>query len=331
MMSPLAVYIEAARRVAAAPVLLAGTFLALAVFTAGPALLVRDAVADHLGSSAAAASVAQGVNVDWWQEFLSGARGFAAELKPSVIGFAAVVRNLSDLIARDRSSPAILLVLTGWIVMSTFLTGGILTRLARGRPIGGPAFLVACARYAFRLLRLNALIIAGYALAALPFVWLARGFLRWIAVDMTSERTVFFVLLLIALVALPIFVAMTIVADAARVRTVLEDRRSMLFGLAAGWRFARRAATTLLGTYGLLIATLVLFWLLYALVAPGAQGSGFWAWLAFAIGQIYVLARIWLKLQTYAASIAIFQHALAHPGFVAEPAPIWPESPAVDA
>ena len=49
-------------------------------------------------------------------------------------------------------------------------------------------------------------------------------------------------------------------------------------------------------------------------------------WLGFAIGQLYVLARLWVKLVFWASETALFQGRLAHAGLRGRPArPIWPE------
>ncbi len=54
-------------------------------------------------------------------------------------------------------------------------------------------------------------------------------------------------------------------------------------------------------------------------------------WLGLAVGQIYVLARLWIKLTFWASETSLFQGRLGHAGYVARPEPTWPESPAVDA
>jgi hypothetical protein len=49
------------------------------------------------------------------------------------------------------------------------------------------------------------------------------------------------------------------------------------------------------------------------------------------IGELYILARHYLKLLFYASQTALFQSALAHAGYTAAPAIVWPDSPAVEA
>jgi hypothetical protein len=70
---------------------------------------------------------------------------------------------------------------------------------------------------------------------------------------------------------------------------------------------------------------------LYALVAPGAGSGGLLMWIGFAIGQLYVIGRLWTKLAFWAAETSLFQSRLAHAGYTARPEPSWPDSPAADA
>jgi hypothetical protein len=71
--------------------------------------------------------------------------------------------------------------------------------------------------------------------------------------------------------------------------------------------------------------------LAYAAVAPGAGRAGPMMWVGFGIGQLYVAARLWIKLVFWASETALFQSRLAHVGYTAAPAPSWPESPAAEA
>ena len=54
-------------------------------------------------------------------------------------------------------------------------------------------------------------------------------------------------------------------------------------------------------------------------------------WLGVGVGQLYVLARLWIKLTFWASETALFQGRLGHAGYVVRAAPAWPDSPAADA
>ena len=53
-------------------------------------------------------------------------------------------------------------------------------------------------------------------------------------------------------------------------------------------------------------------------------------WLGFAIGQMYLLARLWVRLVFFASETSLFQGRLAHAGYVASAPPPRPEPPVVE-
>jgi hypothetical protein len=70
--------------------------------------------------------------------------------------------------------------------------------------------------------------------------------------------------------AADVLVAVNAVVDYAKVRAVVEDRRSMVGALVAALRFVRRNAAAVFGLYLLDAAVFVALLIVYALVAPGA-------------------------------------------------------------
>ena len=188
---------DGARRVNRAPAIVASLWLTSVAIALPLVLTVRTTIADHLGGSLEAGAAADGVNYDWMQEFSEQATGLGVTFGPTVIGFAAVLDNLS-------------------------------------------AFMDATSRPAA---------VAGAAAVAL-FI-------------------------------------------------------------------------TNFSLFAVVVA-------LYALVAPGA-GTGRSLAIGIALGQLYVIARLCVKLVFWASETSLFQHRLAHAGYVARPRPMWPDSPAADA
>lgn len=316
-------------RVVRAPGVFAGYFAVLALLTAPAAWMVRNALIRAFGDSAIASRLAAGFDLQWYREIAADADGLLGELTPSVIGFAAVLRNASDLVSGELGSSSFLLVVV-WFVVGTALSGGILDRYARQRPLHVAGFVAACGRTLVRLLRLNAMVLVLYAAALQAGRFVAEPAIAALTRDQTSERMVLLWYAL-AMVAAALLVGLiTIVADCARVRLVVEDRRSALFALVAGWRFARRTAGALARLYAMLVGTLLACVLIYYVAAPGANLSGALVWLGFAVSQAYVAARVLIKLLTYAAVTSLFQSELAHAEYIAAPAPVWPESPIVE-
>ncbi len=335
--SPLAALRDGLSRVVAAPAIVAGVYATLLALTGPAAWLVHESIADQVGASTRAESMVRGGDADWLGEFRQQARGLASDVASSTAGFAAVLRNASDLVdqaATDQpaqpASAATWIVVLAWWVVGTFLSGGIIDRFARMRPLHAFGFFGACGEKFARLIRLNVLVLVIYWGVVGGYGLLANLMYAWATRDLASERAAFAWALVLTLVGLLLFAAVTIVGDCARVRMIVEDRRSVVFALAAGARFAWRSASSLASLYVLLGLMLVALVAVYALVAPGAGSSLTWAKVGLIIGSVYILGRVFLKLLTYASATSFFQSALAHAGYVAPPLPVWPESPAIE-
>src|SRR5688572_12670510 len=95
---PAAAFREGVHRVNGAPFVLGGVCLFTLMFAFPLSLMVRQAIASHLGASRAAESAAAGANYDWWQEFTAQASGLAATFVPSIVGFGAVLDNISGVL-----------------------------------------------------------------------------------------------------------------------------------------------------------------------------------------------------------------------------------------
>ena len=122
--------------------------------------------------------------------------------------------------------------------------------------------------------------------------------------------------------------AVNILFDYAKIRAVVEDRRSMIGALAAALRFIRRHPGAGVGALPAEHAGVpASCWPLFR----DRAGRGAPTWAAPAIGQLYIVARIIVRLQFAASQTALFQGRLAHAGYMARPVPKWPDSPAAEA
>ncbi len=319
-------------RVLSAPVLVASVYLMTLLLAAPLTLALHDAIASHLGASVAAEQVAAGAHWEWWEEFQAQARGFERTFTPSIIGFAAVLSNLSAFVDGDGPSGPLAVTIAFYLAAWSFLAGGILDRLARRRRSTCSAFFAACGAYFFRFLRLA--VVAGLAywlLFDLFHEWLFEDFYADVTRDITVERTHFLVRLagyaLFGALVLPV----NMVLDYAKIRAVVEDRRSMIGALLAAGRFVRRRPFSTVGLYVLNAGLFGLLLVGYAAVVPGLGTPDETSlWTALLIGQAYVLARVAAKLVFYASQTAYFQSQLAHAGYVAAPEPAPPESPVAE-
>ena len=204
--------------------------------------------------------------------------------------------------------------IAGFVVWA-FLSGGILDRYARGRATRGHGFFAACGAHFTAMLRLG-LIVVGIN-AGLHFALAAR-------VGTPSVMAL----------ALALLSAVALVAIYGQIRLVVEDRRSALGALAAGFRFVRRHPLS------------ILLFLLYASAASAVAsipalpfaasatvgGLELPEWWIAEMGAVAVLAVVaFLLLSLYASGIALFQSKLAHASYTAAPPLEWPDSPAAEA
>jgi hypothetical protein len=321
---------DGVRRVNSAPVLLVGMF-ALTLFVALPlSIALSGMIEAQLHDSLVADTLVSGANYDWWQEFLAQATGLGTTFVPSIIGFGAVLDNLNEILDNLPMATTIAGATAAWLVIWSFLSGGILDRYARRRHTRAHGFFAACGTHFWRFLRLG---IVGWIVYWVMFAgvhrWIFEDAYPWMTRDLTAERSAFAIRLVGYLVFGGLLLGANIVFDYARVRIVVEDRHSALGALLTGARFVRRHPGTL-ALYALNAACFVLLALVYALVAPGAPG-GIAFWLAFALGELYILLRHYLKLLFYASQTAYFQGALAHAEYTAAPPVVWPDSPAAEA
>jgi hypothetical protein len=322
---------EGIRRVNAAPLVLVGMF-AVTLFVSLPlSYALRGMIAAHLGTSLAGDAAASNGNYDWWTEFSAQATGLGTTFVPSISGFGAVLDNLSGLLDRTPLAATIVGVTAAWLVLWAFLTGGIIDRFARARRTRAHGFFGACGIHFWRLLRLGvaALLVYGF-LFRYVHGWLFSSLYPWLTRDLTVERSAFAIRVAAYLFFGALLLACNIVFDYARIRIVVEDRRSAVGALLAGSRFVRRHMGAALQLYAINAAAFVVLIALYALVAPGARGSAMSVWVVFGIGELYILARHYLKLLFYASETVFFQGALAHAGYTAAPALVWPDSPAAE-
>jgi hypothetical protein len=326
-----AAFREGVLRVNGAPFVLMGMCLVTLLVAFPLSLAMREMIAAHLGSSLAAETAAAGTNYDWWQEFLAQASGLATTFVPSIIGFGAVLDNLGALLDNLPLATSVATAVAAWIVLWSFLSGGVMDRYARMRPTRTHGFFAACGTHFWRFLRLGILaFFIYYALFGLVHGWLLDDLFGWLTRNLTEERLAFLVRTGCYLVFGALLIVVNLFFDYARVRIVVEDRRSAVGAVLAGARFVRRNRGTLylylLNGFAFLVLVL-----LYALIDPGAPGSGIWMWAALAVGQAYIILRHYLKLLFYASEVAFFQSALAHASYTAAPAVVWPDSPAAEA
>jgi hypothetical protein len=330
-MSAPAAFRDGLRRVHNAPTLLVGMCLVTLLIALPLSVALRGMLSAHLGNSLVAETAATGADYQWWQEFLGQAAGLATTFTPTIIGFGAVLENLDALLDNRPMAATIAGVTAAWLVAWSFLSGGIIDRLARNRRTRTHGFFAAAGTHFWRFLRLG--VVCGliyYVLFAYVHDLIFADLYPALVRDLTSERAAFAIRLAGYTVFGAALIFFNVIFDYARIRIVVEDRRSALGAVAAGARFVRRRFAKVAGLYLLNGLAFIGLIGLYGLLSPGAPGSGAVMWAVLLLGQAYIVARHYLKLLFYASQVALFQSELAHVSYTAGPPIEWPDSPAAE-
>ena len=312
---------------AAAPAILAGSFAVTLAISLPLAFAVREMLETHFGRSLMAEAALRGASYEWWQEFTAQATALGTTFVPSIAGFGAVLLNLSNLLDNAPLVTAVAGVTGAWLVLSSFLSGGILDRFARNRPTRGRGFFGACGAHFPAIARLGLIALAIYTSL---FYWL-HPFFFTIAYsrlmhEVAVERTAFAIRVGLYAAFLLILFAVNVIVDYARIRIVVEDRRSAIGALLAEHG---SCAVTSSGR-GPACSTDSVRGRARPLCGRG-PGAALPAWVVLLVGEIYILLRHFLKLTFYASETSLFQARLAHAAYTAAPPVEWPESPAAEA
>jgi hypothetical protein len=330
-MSAFSAFRAGIRRVNRSPLILFGMFLVTLLIALPLSIALRGMLEAHLGASLAADGAAAAANYEWWQEFSAAASGLGTTFVPTIIGFGAVLSNWSGLVDNLPMATTVIGATVAWMVIWTFLIGGVLDRYARNRPTRTAGFFAACGTHFWRFLRLAILGWFVYTfLFSVLHPWIFDVAYDRLTHDVTVERRAFAIRAAGYLLFGSSLVLCSMLFDFARVRIVVEDRRSAIGAMIASLRFVRRNFPSVVMLYLLYGAVFLLLAAAYAVVGRSGPRSGLQLWTVLLLGELYILARHYLKLVFYASGTTLFQSALAHAEYTAPPTLVWPDSPAVE-
>ncbi len=327
--SVLGAYFEGWRRVIGAPAL-AASLLIVTLLTALPlGAMLGAMIGEQLGSSVLADKPAWNWDAGWAAEFAAQAQGIGRTFTHEIIGFGGTLKILSDILDRNALNPALAGAAAAYAALWIFLSGGILDRLARGRAVRAAGFFAACGGYFPRMLRLGVVMAAAYwTLFRYLHPFLLTRVYDHYSRNMTAERDGLVLRVTLYLIFAAALFTASLIFDYAKVRMVVEDRRSVISALGASMRFIRRRPARAFGLYLLNGIGFLMVLRLWLEAAPQAWESVTWA---FFVTQVYLLVRIWLRLVFVASELVYFQGELAHAGYTARPPHVWPNSAAAEA
>lgn len=305
-LSPIRAFLDGAVAVLKAPLIVIAV-AALTMLIAAPFAAVLGArVQASLASQPPVSLDETEIDPEWWQEFRAQARGLDATFTPAIVGFAAPLDAISAVLDGRRPPPAVLGMLALSIVAWAFIWGGALRRYHAGQAIGVRAFVAGGLRSmpVFVLIALAAaavIVVLYLTLHALLF----GPVYQLLTANASSERTAFLIRVALYIVFFAPVALVGLVADYARAAAIVTPTLSLSASL--------RAATAFIGRHpGAVVVLYLLAATLFSVVTAGYGGleiyggSQVGGWRAIALGQVYILVRLAIRLGGAASAVRLF-------------------------
>ena len=246
------------------------------------------------------------IDAEWWMAFREQAEGLAATFTPAILGAAAPLDNLSAMLDGTARPLAILGPVVLAALVWAWLWGGLLERFRAQRRIGVGAFWEAGWRHLWTFAAISlAAAVAHLVLYFTVHALLFGPVFGWLASVADTERAAFLWRLALYAVFGACLLAVSVMADFARVSVVVQSRRGVRQAMAAAATFLREHAGSALMLY---VLVGILFGAMLALYVTGEVygGTRLGGWRSVLIGQAYIVARLAMRLTLAAAGMRLF-------------------------
>ncbi len=261
------------------------------------ALVVSNSIQSSLGNSLAADRLLENFDGLWYRSFSATAHGLAKTFEPGVVGIGAVLKSLDAFITGQFMQEHAAVLKVGaiyWLLWVLFSAGFISRFVASGED--KPGFWASAARYFFRFIILAVMAVIVYVLAFRLILGGLTSLVNEWTRETIDERVHFVLTVGKYLIFWLIVWFVNMIFDYSKIITVVQDRKNMLFVPLRALGFV---VPRFFKAYGLYLS-IGLIWigimLVYWIVVPGA-GQSSWPGiaLAFLLGQLYILSRIWTR------------------------------------
>jgi len=302
--------LEGLRRTAKAPGLVLATWLLSLVVAAPLSIFILESIHAFTARSEYHGALLEGFDTGWHAEFKAAHGPVEETLSPGHVGIGAWLTNL------DRwwdgrvflEEPALVITGAVFVLCWLLLLGGVLEAVREGAPRPRLSTVLADGLGFFpRFLRVA-------AMSGVAYVTVFR-FARWLfprvhetTADLTSEKTVLLYNLAAASLVVVLIVFIRLVSDYAKVSMVVDRRRSAAMAVVQGLRFVVANAS---GAAGIAIAYgvfMILLFLIYSGLAPGAGDSSSAAILVgFLVSQVFVAAKLALRVAFLSSQLTYYE------------------------
>ena len=215
-----------------------------------------------------------------------------------------------------------------YLLLNVFLAGGIVATLTLDHRVSLHRFLAGASRFFSRYLRLFltfavtvGAVVAGYGAGLQPY-------LDELAEAATTDRDAFLFKALGVVILLFVVSLIVMVFDYAKVRTVVDRRKSMVVCAWSAMSFSVRRFWRCFRLFYLNLLIVVVLMALLAVVGNQFSNATMGSMIGlFAVQQVFILWRIWMKLSFFASALAMYDSNVSGE---AKPGSVAPTSPALD-
>lgn len=289
-----------------APFLLAGVAVVVVLIALPFAAVLQSRLQSSLSVQPQISLDDTEIDADWWAEFRRHAHGLEATFTPAVLGFAATLDGISNILDGRAIPAALLAPLLVSMAAWSFIWGGVLQRFHPQSAIGARGFARAGRAYFLPFAAIAVIAAAVNVLLLLTVHRVLFGPIHTALAGLTTtERDAFLVRAVLYLIFVSLLAAVSLIADYARIAAVSRQIRGPIELLRTSAIFVRRHAAPVVVLFVLTGAIFVALTAGYG-VLEVVGGSEVGGWRAVAIGQGYVLLRLAIRLTFAASELRLF-------------------------
>lgn len=282
--------------------------LAFALILAVP---MYQSLKGSFGNSLVGDRMAEGFDALWWEEFNDQSEGLEKTFTPFIIGKGAVLNNLEGLVQMKffELPPAVLIFGLLYIILHTFLAGGILTTFKSDSPhFNMTSFFSGAGTWFGRFLGIMLIswvfLIGGVGLLHQWFASLVANMSR----SSLSEVGPFWLTLALDAVILFLLFFFQMVFDYVRIDMVLTEKRSVIHSVLKGFGMVFKHPGSTLGLYYLIFIVNIAMTVVYILLRGLIPDTAVWGVLiAFGVQQLFIFAVIWIRCWLYTAQVEVYR------------------------
>jgi hypothetical protein len=269
---------------------------------------------DSIGNSLVGERMAEGFDYLWWGEYRDEAQGLEQTFTPSIIGKGAILNNLEGLIQlRIFDLPPIVLVLgLLYIILHTFLAGGILSILKNAdQKFSLKKFFHGAGSHFFRFFLLMLISWVFFLIIGQAVKGGLDSILDGVRETAFSEIAPFYLGLVFSAVVFFLFLFVQMAFDYGRIKIVLEDSPNIIASAAGAFRFVFRYLGSTLGLFYLLFLVQIIFTLIYIQIQGIIpQSSLLGVVVAFLFQQFFIFGLIWIRCWLYSSQMELYRYLL---------------------